>query len=196
MNRLSCAAVMCSIQFLAVAAHAVDVSVQTRHQDSAVIVEATAEFAGRMEDAWAVLTDYDHLAQFIPNMESSRVVERRPAGPIVEQKGVARLLLFRFPLEVRLAVLEFPPHRIVSQGGGGSFKFFRGVYDLRIVEGRTRLRYVCKMVPDFFVPPLLGTALLRHNVEESFGALADEIERRGSVPSPAQSPSDGAANVR
>lgn len=196
MNRLSCAALVCFIQFVAVAAHAVDVSIQTRRQDDAIIVEATAEFASRMEDAWAVLTDYDHLSQFIPNMESSRIVGRHPAGPVIEQKGVARLLLFRYPLVIRLAVMEFPPYRIVSRGAGGSFKYFRGVYDLSVIEGRTHLHYTCEMVPDFFIPPFLGTAVLRHNVEESFGALAHEIVRRSAASRPAQNPSDRATNAR
>jgi hypothetical protein len=34
------------------------------------------------------------------------------------------------------------------------------------------------MVPDFVVPPLIGTLVLRHTVEIQFGALVDEIVRR------------------
>ena len=191
-----CTVVVLIVHFVTVAAHAVDVSVHTRRQSSVIVVEATADFTGRMEQAWNVLTDYDHLAQFIPNMKSSRIIERGSSGPLIEQKGVARLLLFDFPLEVKLVVTEFPPYRILSRGAGGSFKTFRGEYNLSIVEGRTRLRYVCEMVPDFFFPPILGTAMLRHNVEESFSALADEIVRRSATPSAVPRTSTGAAHAR
>ena len=34
------------------------------------------------------------------------------------------------------------------------------------------------MTPDFFVPPFIGTWVLRHHVQETFGALVDEIIRR------------------
>lgn len=196
MKRLICTVLVLIFQFIADAAQAVDVAVQTRRQGHAIIVEASAEFGHEMAQAWAVLTDYDHLSQFIPNMQSSRVVARTPAGLIIEQRGVARLLVFSFPLEVRLAVMEFPPHRIVSRGEGGSFKEFRGMYDLSVVGGRTRLRYVCEMVPDFFVPPFLGTAMLRQNVEESFGALAEEIVRRSEASDSPHSTAPGAVHAR
>ena len=166
---------------VALAAQATDVSVQARRQGDTIIVEASAEFSGRMDEAWAVLTDYEHLSLFIPNMESSRVVARTPVGPVVEQKGVARMWVFSYPIEVRLAVREFPPHRIESHSEGGSFKEFHGVYELSVAQGRTRLRYVCEMIPDFFIPPLFGAAVLKQNVEESFGALSREIVRRSET---------------
>ena len=181
MKRLISTVLTVVVHCAASAAYAADVSVQTRRQGDTIIVEASAEFADRMEQAWAVLTDYEHLSRFIPNMESSKVVARNPAGPVVEQKGVARMWVFSYPFEVRLAVREFPPYKIESRGEGGSFKQFHGVYELSVVQGRTRLRYVCEMIPDFFMPPLFGAAVLKQNVEESFRALADEIVRRSEA---------------
>lgn len=181
MKRLISTVFTVIVHCAAFAAYAADISVQTRRQGDTIIVEASAEFAQRMEQAWAVLTDYDHLSRFIPNMESSKVVARKPAGPVVEQKGVARLWVFSYPFEVRLAVREFPPYRIESRGEGGSFRQFHGVYELSVVQGHTRLRYVGEMIPDFFMPPLFGAAVLKQNVEESFRALADEIVRRSEA---------------
>jgi hypothetical protein len=174
-------AFMVAVLFVAIAAHATDVSVQTRHHGDEIIVVASTEFAARMDEAWAVLTDYDHLARFIPNMRSSRVIARSPAGPVVKQKGVARMFAFSVPFQVTLAVRELPPDRIESRGAGGSFREFRGMYELDADHGRTRLRYTCTMIPDFFVPPLLGTMILEHDVKDSLGALADEIVRRSEV---------------
>ena len=186
------------IAFLvALSAHAADVSVSTRHQGGAIIVEASAEVPGRTGQAWTVLTDYERLSSFIPNMASSRVVARSKAGPVIEQKGVARFLVFSYPIEVRLVVAEFPPNRIEARGVSGSFKKFRGVYSLNVARGRTQLHYVCEMVPDFFVPPIVGTAILQRNVEESFGALVDEIVRRHEAPGMRpESRADGAARAQ
>ena len=55
-------------------------------------------------------------------------------------------------------------------------------YSLEAGQGRVVLRYTGRMVPDFFVPPLIGTLALRHNVESSFRALVEEIERRHAQP--------------
>jgi len=46
------------------------------------------------------------------------------------------------------------------------------------------LRYNGRMVPDFYIPPLIGTLALRHNVEASFRALVEEMERRQAPPAP------------
>jgi hypothetical protein len=56
------------------------------------------------------------------------------------------------------------------------------IYTLEAGQGRVLLRYTGRMVPDFYVPPLIGTLVLRHSVETSFRALVDEIERRQALP--------------
>src|SRR5437868_3453940 len=40
--------------------------------------------------AWAVLTDFEHMGGFVPNLTSSQVLERSDALLKVAQKGVAR----------------------------------------------------------------------------------------------------------
>ena len=54
----------------------------------------------RSELVWQTLTDYGRLAEFIPGMRSSRVVERHGAVAVVEQAGEAGFLFFTFPIEV------------------------------------------------------------------------------------------------
>jgi hypothetical protein len=45
-------------------------------------------------------------------------------------------------------------------------------------QGRLFLRYTGHLEPDFYVPPVIGTYLLRTSVESMFRALVDEIERQ------------------
>jgi hypothetical protein len=54
----------------------------------------------------------------------------------------------------------------------------RSTYALEARQGRLFLHYSGRLEPDFYVPPLIGTYLLRSNVESMFRALVDEIERR------------------
>lgn len=159
-------------------AQAAEVVVRASRQGDVLEVEASAEFAADVRQTWRVLTDYDHLADFIPGMHVSRILLREGNGLLLEQKGEARLLFFSYPIEVRLAVDEFPYERITSRAVAGNFKEMRGDYHLEAGEGRTTLRYRGRMRPDFLVPPLIGTFVLRKNVERQFGALIDEILRR------------------
>ena len=159
-------------------APAAEVVVQVTRNGDVLLIEAAAEFEGTLAQTWQVLTDYDRLAEFIPNLLLSRVVERGKGTITVEQKGEARLLIFSFPIEVRLAINEFPPGRVVSRAVAGNFREMSGVYTLDGQQGRVRLRYTGRMTPDFFVPPLVGTWILRNHVQETFAALVDEIVRR------------------
>jgi hypothetical protein len=111
-------------------------------------------------------------------MHVSRVLTREGSRVILEQKGEARLLFLAYPLEVRLAVVEFPHERIVARAVAGNFREMVGTYFVGMSGSRVILRYEGRMVPDFLVPPLIGTLVLQHNVQTQFAALVDEIARR------------------
>lgn len=159
-------------------AAAADVAVNvTRHGD-AFDVEASAEFPGTVARTWQVLTDYGRLAEFVPDLRASRVVSRSGNQAVVEQKGEPRVLFFRHSIDVRLAVTEYPYERVSSRAVAGNFREMRSTYSLEAGQGRILLRYTGHMVPDFFIPPLIGTLAWKYNVESTFRALVDEIERR------------------
>jgi len=159
-------------------ARAADVAVGATRDGDALLIEASADFEGTVAQTWQVLTDYDNLASFIPNLSVSRIISRSRDGIILEQKGEARLLFFSYPIEVRLVVTEVPQSKVMSRAVAGNFREMSGTYVVDAQAGRVRLRYSGRMVPDFFVPPLIGTWVLRNNVETTFSALVDEIVRR------------------
>jgi hypothetical protein len=169
----------------AVAAPAAEIAVDVTRSGDTLHVQASAEIEGSVARTWQVLTDYDRLAEIIPDLRVSRVISRQGNLVQLEQKGETRLLFFSFPLDVRLAITEHPRERIVSRAVSGNFRDMRGAYTLEGREGRVLLRYTGSMIPDFYVPPLIGTWALRHSVQTSFQALVDEIERSQSEPAPA-----------
>ncbi|OGA39971.1 MAG: hypothetical protein A3G24_13965 [Betaproteobacteria bacterium RIFCSPLOWO2_12_FULL_62_13] len=177
---------ICSWALLLVgAAQAADVMVHASRRGEVLLVEASAEFDADVRETWQVLTDYDHLAEFIPGMRVSRVLARTGNSVLVEQKGEARLLFFSFPIAVRLAIDEFPHKQINSRAVAGDFREMVGAYYLEAGDRRIRLRYSGRMTPDFLVPPLIGTFVLRTHVERQFSALVDEIVRRHHALRPA-----------
>jgi hypothetical protein len=85
-------------------------------------------------------------------------------------------------MDVRLAVTEYPYERVVSRSVSGNFREMQNAYTLEMRSGEVRLRYSGHMVPDFYVPPLIGTLALRHSVESTFRALVYEMERGPDEP--------------
>jgi ribosome-associated toxin RatA of RatAB toxin-antitoxin module len=154
------------------------VRVEAHRDGDAVVVEALAIVAADARVAWTVLTDYDHYAAFVPDLKSSTVLARSGPSAIVEQRGVAAFFLFRFPLEVRLAVTEQPFHTVECRAIAGNFKEMTGVYRLTPVPEGIRFAYSGRLVPQFAVPPLIGLPLMRASVERQFKGLVEEILRR------------------
>ena len=161
---------------------AAEVVVNVTRSGDALEVEASAEFDGNIRRTWQVLTDYDRLADFIPDLQASRVISREGNRLEVEQKGQARLLFVGFPIELRLAITEYPYERLVSRAIAGNFREMVSTYRLEAGQGRVLLRYTGRMVPDFVIPPLIGPLILRTSVETTFRALVNEIELRHGLP--------------
>ena len=128
--------------------------------------------------AWEVLTDYEHIAAFVPNMTSSQIISA-PGEPLrVEQKGSASFLLFSFPIEV---VYEFDAR--TSRGlhfhsVSGNLRDMVGDYRLTAISNGTRIFYEARFKPDFWVPPLVSVAIMRNEIKRQFDGLVLEIERR------------------
>lgn len=151
-----------------------------RHGDF-ITVSASADLKANSRIAWEVLTDYDHLAEFIPDIRSSRVVRRDAEGTVVEQRGEFGFLFFRQPIDVTMVVTEEPPRRIVARAIAGNMKDMEGRYELLPSEAGVKLAYFGRFVPDFFLPPLIGMPIVRRSLERRFRAMVEEIERRDAT---------------
>ncbi|MEO8038444.1 MAG: SRPBCC family protein [Betaproteobacteria bacterium] len=159
-------------------------TITARHEGEAVIVEAVDELAVTPEQAWAVLTDYEGLVRFIPDMLESRVIIRNGNSVMVEQKGRASLFLLHRPVEVRLEIVESPYQWVTSKAISGSFKEMVGRYDLKPEGGMLRFTYTGRIVPDFWLPALFETAAIRHAIGRQFAAMVKEIRRRAAEGQP------------
>jgi hypothetical protein len=151
-----------------------------RHGDT-IDVNATAFLETDAATAWQVLTDYDHYAEFIPNLRVSRVVARHGPVVTVEQSGDAMFWMFRIPIAIRYQVTESPPNRLQSRATGGSLRALASSYVLTTTQSGMRLDYSGHIAPRFDLLGRIEQMAVRKNIEREFQALADEIERRSAV---------------
>ena len=163
------------------AAAAQTLALETYRRGDAVTVYAEVDLDVDAKIAWEVLSDYDHLAQFIPDMSVSRVLSRTGDTALVEQKGEFGVLFFRQPIELKLEIVETPRKTIVARAVGGSFREMSGRYDLEEAGGRVRINYAGRFVPSFALPPFLGVVAVRHTAATQLAAMVDEIVRRDAL---------------
>lgn len=158
-----------------------DVTIEATRRDDALQVVCRATLAAPADLIWETLTDYGHLADFIPGMRRSQVLSRNGAVSVVEQSGEARFLFLSVPIEVTLASTERPPNLIEARLLKGTLKRMDGAY--RIVPqagGGARLSWT-GMVEADSMPPLFGELVMRATIEDQFRGMVREIERRDAL---------------
>lgn len=157
------------------------VVVQAWRLGDAVQVRAQASVTAPQALIWRTLTDYDRLAEFVPGISQSRVLERRGSTSTVAQTGTARLWFFSYRIEVVVESIEQPPDAIGIRLLKGNLKQLDGRYQLDPVagqEGEFLLSWSGVIEPSVAVPLLIALPLMRANIAEQFGGMVREIERR------------------
>lgn len=127
--------------------------------------------------AMAVLTDYDRMASFLPDMAESRILSRDGDRLLVRQRGATRVGPFSFDYEVERSV-DIGPDYVHSLGLRGNMKKLEMETRVAIVDGGATIHYRAVIVPDFWVPPLIGPRAMRAQAERQFDALVAEMKRR------------------
>ena len=172
----------------AVPASAATAQIEIDRRGAIFEVQAHAHVAAPLKLAWSTVTDYESLPAFIPDITSSRILERRSDGAVehltLEQRGALRFLFFSRPVAVRLHIEQQAPLRVVAQhivradGAQDEVRSFDGTYRLEEDAAGTTLNYRARIEPAFDLPPFVGAMLVRSTLRAQFQALVDEIERR------------------
>jgi carbon monoxide dehydrogenase subunit G len=147
-------------------------------QGAHVVSWGSVKVAAGPELAFAVLTDYPRMTDFLPGMLASEVLSRDGNTVVVEQSADEGVFLFRHRVDVRLSIVESPPHRLSIRALAGSFKEFDGSYQLTRKSDHTLIEYRARFLPDFHLPPMIGTYAVQRSLERHLEAIAGEIERR------------------
>jgi ribosome-associated toxin RatA of RatAB toxin-antitoxin module len=91
---------------------------------------------------WAVLTDYNNLNRYIPNLSSSRQLWRRGNRVGLEQVGTQQFCGLRFTARVELELEEDPDQgELRFEMRSGDFRRFDGLWRVDSDAMSTRLLY-------------------------------------------------------
>lgn len=133
-----------------------------------------------VDHVWKILTDYEHLADFIPNLAKSRLIEHPQGGIRLEQVGSQSFLKLKFCARVVLDMVEQFPHQIDFRMVEGDFKEFVGSWTLQpqAVNGQngTELQYVVKILPPLTMPVGMIERCLSHSLAMNLAAIRQRAE--------------------
>ena len=139
---------------------------------------------------WQVLTDYEHLSEFIPNLALSRRCYHPQGGTRLEQEGFQSVLGFRFRASVTLDMTELvddaqhPRRRSVlfDMVKSSDFTRFQGEWYLEAMQeeaevARTYLGYCVEVVPRGLIPVQLVEWRIREDLPSNLAAIKRYVER-------------------
>lgn len=128
--------------------------------------------------AWNVLTDFDNMSKWVPNVKESTVKSRDGNTLTIEQKGTARFGLLSFPYtSVRRMELE-PQKSILSTQVQGSMKKVVSLMRLTPDPAGTRLDYRIELVPSGIASTVMSKDFLKNELTEQFNAIVGEMNKR------------------
>lgn len=142
-------------------------------------IASSGEVAASPATVWRILTDYNHMADYVPDLKSARVVSRTGDTVILEQHGAARLLFFSRDIHIVVQVHEQSPNKIDVNLLDGDMKVYRCSWELDPVAatGGTRLLYRATIEPKFYVPGMVGTTLVRKDIAKMMSAVLTRLDR-------------------
>ncbi|MFJ9452416.1 SRPBCC family protein [Herbaspirillum sp. NPDC101397] len=164
-----------------------DISVVMTHAKGYPQFAVTAKMTTNADIArsWKVLTDYDRLAEFVPNLSHSQVTSREGNERVVIQNGFAQFLFLRQNIDLVLHVTEQAMDAIDIRLVSGNMREYQARWELQSLqaqqpgdEGRTRISYAGIIAPDFYVPTLFGATLMKRDLRNMLNAVKAEMEKR------------------
>ncbi|MDH5285981.1 MAG: SRPBCC family protein [Betaproteobacteria bacterium] len=162
--------------------------VRISRQGRTFVVEATLEAPVTPALAWEVLTDFERMEKFVPNLADSRIVARDGNRLTILQHGVARFGPFTLRFESERVVTLAPPSSIRSTQIRGTMEQLDSLTTFAASPGGTRLDYHVEAIPGVLYPDALTRRFLQHEIAEQFEAIVREMVRRRDAARPGAPP--------
>jgi ribosome-associated toxin RatA of RatAB toxin-antitoxin module len=144
-------------------------------------VKIVLPIEARPEVVWKVLTDYEHMTEFVPHMKSCKVVERK--GDVLTVEEVYRHLLVT--MELLLSIKESPPDRIDFRRVGGNMKVYDGHWSIKPHNpDGTLLTLEVAVQPGFFAPRGFTSWILKKELPEGVLSIREKAMRDSGKPIP------------
>jgi len=157
-------------------------SVTVREARGVYSVSARFQVAEPPAVALAVLTDYENIPRFLPDVTSSVVRERSERRAVVEQEAVSRMMMFSKKVHLMLEITEEGHVIRFRDRCGRSFEQYEGAWRITARGTGSEITYELTAKPSFDVPEFILKRLLKRDSTRTIERLAAEIAARATRP--------------
>jgi hypothetical protein len=143
--------------------------------ENGYVVEASFISTAPVQIIWAVLTDYDHIAEFVPT-----IVESKFTPPDrLHQEVRGHYWFIHKTVNLDLKIKETPYNKIEFETVTSSddFKVYNGAWELKS-DNVVRISYTLIAEPNFFVPKQMLSEILTKETKIYIDSIQEEINMR------------------
>ncbi len=162
------------------AAHGAEVrALEVAHADGRYTVRFDVRLAAPPDRLKRYLTDYANYTSYFESIKESTVLAREPNGAArVRLRLRSCVLFFCKTVTTVKNIAERADGRITARIDPTLSDFREATEHWHITadNGATRLQYDAVLVPDFFVPPLIGPWLVQNQIRVALLAGARKLE--------------------
>ena len=158
-----------------------EVEIEVRKVGSSIVIDGNFLVPVSPQEAWNVLTDYEKMPQFMRSVKTSKIIFSAPESIRVAQTGGASRGILSFGFDVVREVKLKPYTEIFSRVISGTMKKSESTTRLVPQASGTRVIFHSESLPNIWVPPGIGPALIDSEMTAQFGDLKAEILRRSAV---------------
>jgi ribosome-associated toxin RatA of RatAB toxin-antitoxin module len=152
--------------------------VSVREDHGMYTVTARFEIPQSPSAALAVLSDYERIPRFMPEIRTSIVLERTEGRILVEQEAMSRFMMFSKKVHLLLEVTQDDSSLRFVDRCGKSFTTYQGTWRAITSGGRTTVTYELTAKPAFDVPEFILKRLLKRDSVQMIDRLQREIAAR------------------
>lgn len=154
-------------------------AVEVLHSRGRYVVHFDVRLAAPKDRLERYLTDYARYAEYFEAITESEVLSGAPGGlQRIRLRAESCVLFFCRTVTMVKDIAEQEPGEILAHIDPAQSDFEEATEHWRILaEGeQTRLQYDAELVPDFFVPPLVGPWILKMKIRSSLLSGAEKLE--------------------
>ncbi|KIO48981.1 hypothetical protein SQ11_08760 [Nitrosospira sp. NpAV] len=161
--------------------HDTDIRVKVENDGEQIIINATFTVPVEPQLAWAVLTDFDNIPNFISSVQSSKVVGRSGNDVHVAQYAVEKYAFLTISLESVRKINLTPFRKIHERMISGSMRKMEETTQLLPEGNHTRIVYRAEIIPDVWILRFIGPHFIENEAQKQFQEISNEIMRRKRV---------------
>ncbi len=155
--------------------------IHIRSQKGIYFVKGEFYVQSSVENSWKVLTDYDHIADFVGNVDSSTILEQNQSSLLIRQKISGKVLFINKTFSLKLLIHERPRQLIsFTDISHKSFSIYEGSWELSPFKGQSKIIYRLKAKPKGWAPLILGQHAFKSNARALLDEIRSEILRRSA----------------